>query len=256
MAAPLVGLFGRLGGRVGFAKSFDGDKVLRDRFKSSIKGDIKGINLNVSANIKEVAKQLSRRQQRQIPFATSLALNDLAFNISRKEMPKFADRIFQGGAVSFTKRGFKFIKSNKRKGSANYLTAFVFIDKLQGAYMKFQVDGGTRLPKRKAILVPTNKLRLNKFGNITRSTRARIINDKTKYFKGIPKGRFGEANEGIWERTGDNKGIRMVAKYTDRANYRKKFPFPEIVDRLVNNRRKGFRSRFESRLKQALATAR
>ena len=260
MAAPLVAVFGRLGGRLGgrfgFAKSFDGDKVLRDRFKSSIKGKVQGLNIDLSANIKEVSKQLSMRQKRQIPFAASRALNDLVFDISRKKMPRFADRIFEGGVTPFTKRGFKFTKSNKRKGTQAYLTASVLIDKVQGSYMKFQVSGGTRFPKRKAILVPTNKIRLNKYGNLTRATYARIINDKNKYFKGIPKGRFGEANEGIWERYGGNKNIRMVAKYTDKGEYRPLFPFGKITDKIVFGRKDGFADRFNRRLKEALATAR
>lgn len=256
MVAPIVA--GAVA-RVGAVRLFTGSKgkdLLKERFKSSIKGQIKGLNIDLSANINEVSKQLSMRQKRQIPFATSRALNDTAFNIARKDLPKFANRIFTGGAVPFTKRGFKFIKSNKKRGSPNFLTAFVFIDKLQGAYMKFQIDGGIRKPKRKAILIPTNKLRVNKYGNITRATRSNIINNKSKYFKGIPKGRFGEVYEGIWERSGDNQKIRMVAKYKDDARYNKKFPFPTIVEKLVNNRTKGFRARFEQRLKEALATAR
>ena len=254
MVAPLIPIVAGAVARTTAVRLLVGDKgkdLLRDRVKSSVKGKIQGLNLNVSANIKEVTRQLSRTQKRQIPFATSRALNDTAFNIARKDLPKFADRIFTGGAVPFTKRGFKFIKSNKKT-----LTAFVFIDKLQGAYMKFQVDGGVRLPKRKAIMIPTNKLRVNKYGNITRGTRTNIINNKSKYFKGVPKGRFGEVYEGIWERSGDNKQIRMVAKYKENARYNKKFPFPTIVEKLVNNRTKGFKARFEQRLKEALASAR
>ena len=256
MVAPIVaGALSRIAGVRLFTGS-KGKDLLNERFKSSIKGQVKGLNIDLSANIKEVSKQLSIREKRQIPFATSRALNDTAFNIARKDLPKFANRIFTGGAVPFTKRGFKFIKSNKKRGSQNFLTAFVFIDKLQGAYMKFQIDGGIRKPKRKAILIPTNKLRVNKYGNITRATRSRIINDKFKYFKGVPRGRFGELYEGIWERSGDNQKIRMVAKYKDDARYNKKFPFPTIVEKLVNNRTKGFRARFEQRLKEALASAR
>jgi hypothetical protein len=259
MVAPLIPIIAGAVARTTAVRLLAGNKgndLLRDRVKSSVKGKIQGLNINVSANIKEVTRQLSRTQKRQIPFATSRALNDTAFSIARKDLPRFADRIFTGGAVPFTKRGFKFIKSNKRKGTTNYLTAFVFIDKLQGSYMKFQVDGGVRKPKRKAILIPTNKLRVNKYGNITRATRSNIINNKSKYFKGVPKGRFGEVYEGIWERSGDNQKIRMVAKYKDDARYNKKFPFPTIVEKLVNNRTKGFRARFEQRLREALASAR
>ena len=253
MVAPVVPVVGAIsrGAVTRLLFGNKGNDLLRDKVNSSIKGKIQGINLNVSANIKEVTRQLSRTQKRQIPFATSRALNDLVFDISRNKMPKFADKIFKGGATPFTKRGFKFTKSTKKT-----LSASVLIDKVQGSYMQFQVSGGTRFPKRKAILVPTNKIRLNKYGNLTRATYSRIINDKSKYFKGIPRGRFGEANEGIWERYGGNKNIRMVAKYTDKGEYRPLFPFGKITDRIVFARKDGFADRFNRRLKQALATAR
>ena len=108
MVAPLIpfvtGAVARLGAIPIRARvnSLLGNRLLRERFKSSIKGQVQGLNIDLSANIKEVSKQLSMRQKRQIPFATSRALNDTAFSIARKDLPRFSDSIFTGGAVPFT----------------------------------------------------------------------------------------------------------------------------------------------------------
>ena len=208
------------------------------------------MNINISDNINETIRDLDR-YKRNIPFAASKAINDLAFKISRQVMPKEADDIFEGKATPFTKRGFKYTKSDKRN-----LTAWVFIDKAQNDYMKFMVQGGTRFPKKRAILVSTKQSKLNSYGNIPRGTLNQMINDRTKFFAGIPKGRQGANYEGIWERYGrgkDGQRIRMVAKYTDKAGYQPLFPFGTIANTVVFSRSDGFAILFRANLARALA---
>ena len=209
------------------------------------------MNINISTNISSVTKALNAFGKNQIPFAASRALNDVAFHMSRKVMPKESDDTFKGGATAFTRRGFKYKKSNKRN-----LTAEVFIDRLQEKYLKFQISGGNRFPEKRSIIVPTSNTRLNRYGNITRATYSRMINDKKKFFKGIPKGRTGKSNEGIWERYGNRNNIRMVARYVDKAEYEPLFPYSKIGERVVFSRNKGFAERFRIRLRQAKRTAR
>ena len=215
------------------------------------------MQISVQSNIRQVTRFLDDVQKKQIPFAASRALNDIAFKVSRREMPELAQRVFDKGATSFTKRGFKYKKSNKRD-----LTAIVFIDEQQGEYMKFQVAGGTRFPNKKALLISTDQSKLNRYGNFTQAQLARIINDKQKFFKGIPKGRSGKNYEGIWERygraasaTSGGKRIRMVARYADKAQYRPLFPFGKHTEKVVFARKGGFTDTFNRRLKQALASA-
>lgn len=205
-------------------------------------------------NIKEITKDLNWMQREQIPFAASKTINELAFEISRKVMPEKADQTFEGTATPFTKRGFKYTRSDKRN-----LTAYVFIDEAQAKYMKFMVSGGTRFPNKRAILVSTKHSKLNKYGNIPRGTLNNMINDKKKYFKGVPNGKSGSNFEGIWERygrSGDGKKIRMVAKYTDDAQYRPLFPFGTFTKDVVFSRSGGFATKFRINLQKAIASAR
>jgi len=218
------------------------------------------MNINVSSNINQVTRHLTAIQKKQIPFALAGALNDVAFKAGPgrggKVLAKEADKTFKGGATGFTKRGFKVNKATKQN-----LTAEVFVDELQAKYMRFQIKGGTRFPERKSLLISTDKTRLNKFGNITPATYARLINDKTKYFKGVPKGVSGQQYEGIWERYGRSsrkpggQRIRMVARYIDKAQYRPLFPFGETVKGVVFGQQGGITERFKKRLAYALKTA-
>jgi len=67
------------------------------------------LNINISTNISQVSKALNAFGKNQIPFAASRALNDVAFHMSRKVMPKESDDTFKGGATAFTRRGFKYL---------------------------------------------------------------------------------------------------------------------------------------------------
>ena len=147
-------------------------------------------------------------------------------------------------------------KSNKRD-----LTAVVFVDEAQAKYMRFQIRGGIRFPLRNALMISTDKTRLNRFGNITPATYRQMINNKTKYFKGVPNGKSGQNYEGIWERYGRSKRypggqrIRMVARYIDKAQYRPLFPFAETTQGVVFSQQSGIAIRFRKRLAEALRTA-
>ena len=214
------------------------------------------MQINVSSNIQEVTRGLSAVQRKQIPFAASQALNDVAKKAAMRDLRDKANRTFQGGATRFTRSGFLYRRSNKKN-----LTAEVFIEPSRAKYMRFQIDGGTRLPERRKIMTPTTNTRLNKFGNIPRGTYSRLINDRKKYFSGIPNGLSGNSNLGIWERYGrtkrfpGGKRIRMVAKYIDRAEYRALFPFEETTQGVVFARQGGFANRFNKRLIAAIRSA-
>lgn len=209
----------------------------------------------VKDNIAEITKNLDRKYRKQIPFAASRALNDVA-KAARLENNKQTSAVFEGGAVGHTKRAFKYKTTNKRE-----LAAVVFIDPKTHKYMEFMIAGGTRFPNNKAILTSTYKSKLNRYGNFTKGTMAQMLDDKTKFFKGVPKGQP-NAGEGIWERYGRSKSypsgrrIRKVGAYIDHAQYRPIFPFGTFTEGVVFSRDKGFAKAFRERLAQAISTAR
>lgn len=209
------------------------------------------LDIKVKIDAEKVIGKLGSIAGKQSPFAISRTLNQLAYNIARKEMPKQAQKTFEGGATAFTRRGFKYAKSTKRK-----LSAFVFVDKKQSEYLKYQIEGGTRRPEKKALLSTTASSKLNKYGNFTRNTVSKMITNKERYFSGTPKGMAPAAsNEGIWERTNKNSRIRQVARYKERQAYKPVFKFSKYATDAIAHSRTGFTPTFKKNLEYAIKTA-
>ena len=223
------------------------------------------MQIDIRSDIKELTRSLNRIQRKQIPFATSKALNATAFDV-RKTLQDALD-IHLNNPTPYTKRGVQVEKSTKRNLVAKVGFRSRKFGKGQGKitqaeYMKRQIKGGTRFPQGQAIPVPVpSNMRPNKFGNIPRGKIDRLLADKDKYFSGTPKG--GKGGAGIWQRMpanskrakSRNKGgrIRMVIAWEPKAQYSGRFPFRQIVARTV---RTNFRLRFDTSIRQALASAR
>ena len=216
------------------------------------------MKVDIQTNIKEVTKHLTLVQKKQIPFAAAQALNDTVFGL-KKAMSSKADKTFEGGATSFTKRGFQVQKADKRD-----LVAELFIEKRRAEYMKKEIEGGIRKPNKNAITIANDKNyqgALTKAGNIRPTTINRYKNQSDKYFFGKPKG-IASAKEGIWERygraaTGSTSGakIRQVALFTKIGLYKPLFPFYTFGERVVTSPKSGFKRKFEKRLRVALRYA-
>jgi hypothetical protein len=220
------------------------------------------MQIDIRSDIKELTKSLNRIQRKQIPFATSKALNATAFDV-RKTLQDGLD-IHLDRVTSYTKRGVQVEKSTKKNLVAKVGFRSRTFGKGQGKitqaeYMKRQIKGGTRFPKGQAIPVPVPKnMRTNKFGNIPRGKIDRLLGDKDRYFSGTPKGT--QDAPGIWQRMPANSKrkkqggkIRMVIAWEPKADYSPRFPFRQIVSKSV---RINFRKRFDYALRQALSTAR
>ena len=219
---------------------------------------------DLRSNIKEVSKGLTRTQKKEIPFAVSQTLNQLARDLTKtkqtgvlgKATAKKFDKKTGKGATKFTQKNFFYDKSSKRS-----LTATVFWDDSRADYMKFQVYGGTRLPKKRALKVPTkhSKRYLDTFGNFKKGAIDEMMQDKSKFFSGSPKGAK-KYSEGIWERYGRStkrggQKIRMVAAYQKDAQYKPLFPFGKIADTYVFSPKHGFQRKFLKNLADAIADA-
>ena len=222
------------------------------------------MKIDLRSNIKEVSKGLTRTQKKEIPFAVSQTLNQLARDLTKtkqtgvlgKATAKKFDKKTGKGATKFTQKNFFYDKSSKRS-----LTATVFWDDSRADYMKFQVYGGTRLPKKRALKVPTkhSKRFLDTFGNFKKGAIDEMMQDKSKFFSGSPKGAK-KYSEGIWERYGRStkrggQKIRMVAAYQKDAQYKPLFPFGKIADTYVFSPKHGFQRKFLKNLADTIADA-
>ena len=221
------------------------------------------MQIDIRSDVKELTRSLNRIQRKQIPFATSKAINTLAFDV-RKTLQDGLD-IHLDRPTPYTKRGVQVEKSTKKDLKAEIGFRSNTFGRGQGeitqaSYMKKQIEGGLRTPKTRSIPVPVPKnLKTNRYGSIVRGKIQKLLADKDKYFSGVPKGIAD--SPGIWQRMPanskrkKNKGgkIRMVIAWEPKAQYSPRFPFNRIVEKTI---RTNFRKRFDFELRKALATAR
>ena len=207
------------------------------------------MNIDISSNIKDVKKALTHVEKKALPKATQYTVNNLAFEIARKEMPKRADKVFDKGATAWTKRGFGYKKAKSGQSSSR-----IFIRANQAKYLKYQIDGGTRTPEGSIIAIPHHKTRKNKYGNLTRGQWAQLITNKDKFFTGVPKGAKTKTDGGIYQRLGKGgkKNYIMRAAYKPAANYKKKFKYYGYAVGYIRNPRKGFVATFAKNLGRQL----
>lgn len=196
------------------------------------------MRVNIKSNIKEVTKGLSKTQKKQIPFATSVAINNTLFGL-RKEMSKQTEKKLDN-PTPFTKRGFLVEKSKKTN-----LTGTLFIKDDVAKYLKFQIDGGVRT-SNKLIPVPIVKnAKLNKYGNII-GKRTGLIKKKTQFFGEV------RGTTGVWERTNKGEKVKLIIGLHNDVSYRAKFPFYVISDKYATNT---FDKNFKKAIDKALRTA-
>ena len=228
--------------------------------------------MSVVADTKQLTRFLTF-QRKQIPFATMMALNDVAFDASlsvQKSLPKRLDRptpaIIKSVQVEKAKKkiliatvGFAGLgfKSSKWKESSAEI-------------MRRHIEGGTRSAKGTHLRIPSDPkgggIKLNMYGNIggKKAKIAKMIGNNDQFFEGIPKGDFSTRDRGIWERTPANskratgskakkwkatgKIVQRIA-YEPFAKYNKTYPFEKVVQLAVN---KNYRKRFHSAINKAL----
>lgn len=210
--------------------------------------------LNVRSNIDKVLKDFERDMS-QVPFATSVALNNTMDVVAKRltgRLSHYFDRPTPFTKAAFINRNRRF--KGKRSTKRN-LVARLQPGKKQAEYLSRQIHGGTRRPRKRALVVPAGAPR-NKYGNMPRNKVKRMLADKARYFSGKPKG--SSLPPGIYRRMGTNKrrgggAIRLEVLYTQRARYSKRYPFYEDARRVALRE---FNRQFKKAYRQALRTRR
>lgn len=182
--------------------------------------------INININVDSVLDSLKNIKKEQIPFAISYATNltaqDIADEITN-EMPRYLDR-----PTPFTLKAY-LTASGKWKGKrANKrdLTAIIQAGDIQAEYLAFQVFGGTRKPKKEAILVPTLLAPKNQYGNLTRANIKRYADPQGNIFHA---GKKEQKEPGVYRRK--RKALEMLAAYETQTEYEPRFPIHSIAQR-------------------------
>tara|TARA_R100000773_G_scaffold35476_1_gene30492 strand:+ start:51 stop:659 length:609 start_codon:yes stop_codon:yes gene_type:complete len=199
------------------------------------------MRINIKADTKEINKSLSSFQKKQIPFATSKAINKTAFQ-TRRQLQKDMDNTFRKGATGFTKKGV-FVKPSHKTN----LVANVYILKEQAKYLEKQVFGGIR---RESFAIPIpyrNRVGLTNQGNLTKAKFKSLVNNKNNKILDI------NGVKGLYEIKKNTKPKLLVALNRRSVSYNNpKFKFFALGRRAVN---KFFIKNYERELNAAIRSA-
>lgn len=220
-------------------------------------------------NIEKTAIKRVTNMQKQMAFASSVALNNTAFQ-ARQSLNKSTVQFFHV-PVKFTQSAFLVEKSKKTK-----LIATVYAQDAAGKdrarYLRFGTAGGTRpqkgferffagaIPSDGTIppgsyFMPTSAVKLNRSGNVSMATLKRITkgingNPRGGFFMGTPRG--GNRPPGIYRRSAQRLTPYFIAT-RDAPDYSKRFPIGTITQKVVQ---RSYSKNFQTALAKALATAR
>ena len=226
------------------------------------------ISLTIDQDLSR-ATAWTKAVQKQLPFATSVALNNVAFD-ARKAVNAGTKGAFHV-PVRFTQTAFLVQKSKKRD-----LTAFVYAQDKAGKdrarYLRFGIAGGSRPQKGMdayfenaipndgtipagAYFMPTDLVKTNASGNVTQATLRRISkgisgNPRGGFFIGTPRG--GNRPPGIYRRSREQLFPYFIAT-TDQPDYTGRFNIESIGAKVIERR---FGIHFNAALSKALSTAR
>ena len=202
------------------------------------------MQISVKSNISAVTKALDAFGKRQIPFATSLALNDAAFAV-RKEI---VERTYP---QSFTVRNKRFAGAMFRVGKASKrnLTATVS-DVLGRDYMTMQAEGGIKRPRGRNIAIPSRQIKRTATGKVPMAKQPRNVLGGKGYRTTLRSGQ-----PVIAENVGRGAAKRQRVLYLlePTARIPKRFPFYERGRKVAQT---SFARAFNKRFAQARRTAR
>ena len=214
------------------------------------------------------ADAYTKAVQKQLPFATSLALNDTGFDV-RESLNKGTQGAFHK-PVKFTQKAFLVKKSKKRQ-----LIAVVYAQDAEGKdrarYLRFGTAGGTRpqkgyekyfekgVPNDGSIpsgsyFVPGPSVKINASGNVSLPNIKKIskgISGKPRggFFIGTPRG--GNRPPGIYRRSRKQLHPYFIATQ-NKPNYKKRFDIQKIGNKVIQRR---FNAHFNAALIKSLKTA-
>ena len=117
------------------------------------------MKVSIKSNVDEATKWTTNIQKKQIPFATSNAINKTLFQLRKEMMKQTVKKLDR--PTPFTQKGFlvKIAKKTNLKG-------MLYIKDAVEEYLKYQINGGIRTTGKQIPVPYIDNARLNKYGNV------------------------------------------------------------------------------------------
>lgn len=202
------------------------------------------MQISIEDSFKDAERWLDDIEKKQLPFATSVALNKTASRCRDGIMTAMLHVIDR--PTPFTMEGFKI-----KTGSKRNLSAWILAKPIQEQYLQGIVWGGTEIAKH---FTPGGKAKLNQYGNMPRTATKRMKKNKAKFFYGVPLGLGG--TKGWYARMPRNpksKSIMLVGSFPAKRSYKPILHFEAIVERSFE---RWFEHEWNAAFRFAMRTAR
>jgi len=158
------------------------------------------IALDIRGELKPLQRAFVGFRAKQVPFATSLALNSLGRRVQAAETKDVANTF--DSPTPFTQKAFRMEVATKSRPKV-----LIAAKDIQAAYLEPYVVGGSRyLGAKRAMLAPRG-VRLNQYGNLPRAKLA-TLKGKPGIFIGPVTTKAGKVINGVWQRAGAKSGRR------------------------------------------------
>jgi hypothetical protein len=227
------------------------------------------LSITVDTTGLEEAAKRSSVLAKQLPFATSLALNEVAFKA--RTALNGSTRQYFNAPTKFTETAFLVQKSKKAD-----LEAIVYANNQEGRnrarYLRYGIQGGQRVAKGferffagadndgtlppGAALLPTSLVKTTAQGNVSIATLRSIskglstTNKRGGFFVGTPRG-AGNRPPGIYRRSREQLFPYFIAA-SSAPRYTGRFPIQDVGSKVIN---RNWVAELETALERALSTA-
>lgn len=172
------------------------------------------LQLTVRTNLKAFQERVSEAARKQIPFATALALTELARDVALAERKNEAAKLDR--PRPFTQDAIKVLPARKGK-----FVAKVVMQDLAAKYLEPYEFGGRNVLNSKVLLKPVGSVKdLDQYGNLPRRLLAQL-RARSDVFVGEVKTKRGVVS-GVWQKTTDEGGKVWVRRERKGGGIRKK----------------------------------
>ncbi len=134
--------------------------------------------IKVKTNIKEVSRWMKSVHSKQIPFSTSVALNNTAFDVRKQIVNKTYQKAFKLKNSKLPAYATRVKKSSKR-------SLMAVVGNITGRDLDFlvtQAEGGTKTPRGRSLAIPTKNTKRGARGGVPKAQRPRQLMAKGKSF--------------------------------------------------------------------------
>ncbi|MDY7560205.1 hypothetical protein [Pseudomonas sp. AB6] len=216
------------------------------------------MDISVRANVKDLQKTLTALANKQIKFATALALTTIAKEVQ-------ADEIHNISLVFKKPKPFTQKSVGVKGARKDNLTAIVFVRPIAAKYLEPYEVGGLHVLSGRALLNPKD-IKLNAYGQLPRNVLERLKARKD-IFIGPVKTKSGSVN-GVWQRIPPKEGqkarrgraasvaqpghLKLIIRFGDPIIVNKRLNYRSRAQAIVNRR---FNAVFGDAMAKALATA-